>query len=230
MRTLLLPLMLGVPVVVSVCVVSGVTPRSSRTITAAQATGSVALGLPWDQLSLWAVTGGTDMGGFGVISSDDVRFVLIDGRQIGANDLLRWLYVHFTLAVALFAALGWLSRRRAAPERRVLARDHPDPAGPRGAPDRRFRSHYGRLGRQKSRSHSLSALARESRRLARANSDGESAGVFEPVLTHQLRLQGRRCRGDPMHDIRIEVDPVGEGPVTAGGTDRPRPAGCSIPC
>ena len=39
--------------------------------------------LPWDQLSLWAVTVGTNMMGYTPVFGDQVRFVLLGGREIG---------------------------------------------------------------------------------------------------------------------------------------------------
>ena len=62
--------------------------------------------LPWDQLSLWAVTVGTNMMGFTPVFGDQVRFVLLGGKQIGAETLLRWYVLHvlmlpFTLVIFL---------------------------------------------------------------------------------------------------------------------------------
>lgn len=50
--------------------------------------------LPWDQLALWAVTVGTDMKGYTPLMGDDVRFVLLGGKEIATGTLLRWLFVH----------------------------------------------------------------------------------------------------------------------------------------
>ena len=44
--------------------------------------------LPWDQLALWAVTVGTNMMGYTPVFGQDVRFVLLGGREIGAETLL----------------------------------------------------------------------------------------------------------------------------------------------
>ena len=62
--------------------------------------------LPWDQLSLWAVTVGTNMMGFTPVFGDQVRFVLLGGKQIGAETLLRGYVLHvlmlpFTLVIFL---------------------------------------------------------------------------------------------------------------------------------
>ena len=41
--------------------------------------------LPWDQLSLWAVTVGTNMAGYTPVFGNQVRFVLLGGNDIGAE-------------------------------------------------------------------------------------------------------------------------------------------------
>ena len=50
--------------------------------------------LPWDQLSLWAVTVGTNMMGYTPVFGDQVRFVLLGGKEIGTDTLLRWYVLH----------------------------------------------------------------------------------------------------------------------------------------
>jgi quinol-cytochrome oxidoreductase complex cytochrome b subunit len=50
--------------------------------------------LPWDQLSLWAVTVGTNMMGYTPVFGDQVRFVLLGGVEIGSDTLLRWYTLH----------------------------------------------------------------------------------------------------------------------------------------
>jgi quinol-cytochrome oxidoreductase complex cytochrome b subunit len=50
--------------------------------------------LPWDQLALWAVTVGTEMGGAAPLVGDEVTFVLLGGPVIGAETLLRWYTLH----------------------------------------------------------------------------------------------------------------------------------------
>jgi quinol-cytochrome oxidoreductase complex cytochrome b subunit len=50
--------------------------------------------LPWDQLALWAVTVGTNMMGYTPVFGDQVRFVLLGGREIGTDTLLRWYVLH----------------------------------------------------------------------------------------------------------------------------------------
>ena len=46
--------------------------------------------LPWDQLALWAVTVGSNMGAYAPVFGNQVSFALIGGIQITANTLLRF--------------------------------------------------------------------------------------------------------------------------------------------
>ena len=64
--------------------------------------------LPWDQLSIWAITVGTNMaratpllgheGPFasllGMHVGNDVRFALLGGTEVGQNALLRFYVLH----------------------------------------------------------------------------------------------------------------------------------------
>jgi quinol-cytochrome oxidoreductase complex cytochrome b subunit len=74
--------------------------------------------LPWDQLSMWAVTVGTNMaratpflgheGPFGpelgMKANNDIRFVLLGGTEVGPATLLRF-YVAHCIAFPLFASI-----------------------------------------------------------------------------------------------------------------------------
>jgi quinol-cytochrome oxidoreductase complex cytochrome b subunit len=50
--------------------------------------------LPWDQLSIWAVTVGTNLAGYSPLIANQVRFVLLGGVEVGPNTLLRWYVLH----------------------------------------------------------------------------------------------------------------------------------------
>src|SRR5680860_949840 len=69
--------------------------------------------LPWDQLALWAVTVGTNMGGFTPVFGDQVKFALLGGATIGTETLLRWYVLHVLLlpfVIVIFMAVHfWLS-------------------------------------------------------------------------------------------------------------------------
>src|SRR6185369_1816489 len=72
--------------------------------------------LPWDQLALWAVTVGTNMGAaspmlgaegpFSIVSrSNDIRFVLLGGSAVGANTLIRFYVLHCVFVPVVAGAL-----------------------------------------------------------------------------------------------------------------------------
>src|SRR6266542_3759958 len=46
--------------------------------------------LPWDQLSIWAVTVGTNLAGYSPLVPDQAKFILLSGIQVNPNTLLRW--------------------------------------------------------------------------------------------------------------------------------------------
>ena len=82
--------------------------------------------LPWDQLALWAVTVGANMGAatpllgaegpFALLDrGSDVRFVLLGGKSVGANALLRFYVLHCValplVAGALMIVHFWRIRK-----------------------------------------------------------------------------------------------------------------------
>ena len=71
--------------------------------------------LPWDQLALWAVTVGTNMGAYAPVFGDQVSFVLIGGVQITADTLLRWYTLHVLfipfITVIFMAVHFWRVRK-----------------------------------------------------------------------------------------------------------------------
>ena len=76
--------------------------------------------LLYEQLGLWAVTVGTDVAGFATAAFDDqVRFVIVDGREVSTGSYARTLVVHGiitmigTLAIAIAALWPVPSRRTA---------------------------------------------------------------------------------------------------------------------
>jgi quinol-cytochrome oxidoreductase complex cytochrome b subunit len=50
--------------------------------------------LPWDQLSVWAVTVGTNLAGYSPLIAKQARFILIAGLEVGPSTLLRWYVFH----------------------------------------------------------------------------------------------------------------------------------------
>jgi quinol-cytochrome oxidoreductase complex cytochrome b subunit len=71
--------------------------------------------LPWDQLSLWAVTVGTNMMGYTPVFGDQVRFVLLGSREIGDATLLRWYVLHVLMlpfVIVIFMAVHFWRVRK----------------------------------------------------------------------------------------------------------------------
>jgi quinol-cytochrome oxidoreductase complex cytochrome b subunit len=73
--------------------------------------------LPWDQLSLWAVTVGTDMRGYApILRGHRVKYVLIGSTEVGTATFSRWFWVHTVLVplviVGALTALVISVRRR----------------------------------------------------------------------------------------------------------------------
>ncbi len=50
--------------------------------------------LPWDQLSYWAVTVGSNIASAVPLIGGDIRFLLLGGHQVNANALLRFYVLH----------------------------------------------------------------------------------------------------------------------------------------
>lgn len=67
--------------------------------------------LPWDQLSFWAITVGTNIIGYMPVLGKPIRFLMLGGNVISGNALLRFYVLHCVvlplLAVILIAVHFW---------------------------------------------------------------------------------------------------------------------------
>jgi quinol-cytochrome oxidoreductase complex cytochrome b subunit len=79
--------------------------------------------LPWEQLALAAVTVGTNIKGALAVLTEDVKFVLIDGKEISTGTYTFWLALHAVLLPLAGLAGLWFVRRR------VGSRPHAADAG-----------------------------------------------------------------------------------------------------
>jgi quinol-cytochrome oxidoreductase complex cytochrome b subunit len=71
--------------------------------------------LPWDQLSLWAVTVGTNMMGYTPVFGTQVKFALLGGVEIGTDTLLRWYVLHVLMlpfVIVIFMAVHFWRVRK----------------------------------------------------------------------------------------------------------------------
>jgi quinol-cytochrome oxidoreductase complex cytochrome b subunit len=60
--------------------------------------------LPWDQISFWAITVGTQMATYAPLLSSQSSFVLLGGIEVGAETLIRF-YVMHVIAFPLIGAI-----------------------------------------------------------------------------------------------------------------------------
>lgn len=66
--------------------------------------------LPWDQIALSVVTVVGNLSGYTWLRDDEILFVLVNGRQVAASTLLKWLVLHIVVlggAVAALLCLAW---------------------------------------------------------------------------------------------------------------------------
>jgi quinol-cytochrome oxidoreductase complex cytochrome b subunit len=61
--------------------------------------------LPWDQLSYWAITVGTNIAGYVPMMGDRARQMLLGGSDVGAAALLRFYVLHIYFVPALMVLL-----------------------------------------------------------------------------------------------------------------------------
>ena len=64
--------------------------------------------LPWDQIAYWAITIGTNMGGYAPLFNTPTKLLLLGGLEVGQNTLLRFYVLHI---MVLPARRGHLPRR-----------------------------------------------------------------------------------------------------------------------
>jgi cytochrome b-561 len=50
--------------------------------------------LPWDQLSFWAITVGTNIARYAPVFGSDIRTILLGGPEVGQNALIRFYTLH----------------------------------------------------------------------------------------------------------------------------------------
>ena len=61
--------------------------------------------LPWDQLSFWAITVGTNIAGYVPLVGGHVRSLMMGGNDVGATTLLRFYVLHIYFLPALMVLL-----------------------------------------------------------------------------------------------------------------------------
>ena len=63
--------------------------------------------LPWDQLSFWAITVGTNIAGYAPFIGEKIKFLLLGGNTVGGGTLLRFYVLHcFALPLIITAFMA----------------------------------------------------------------------------------------------------------------------------
>ena len=71
--------------------------------------------LPWDQIAYWAITIGTNMGGYAPVFNTPTKLLLLGGLEVGQNTLLRFYVLHIMflpLVIAVFLAVHFWRIRK----------------------------------------------------------------------------------------------------------------------
>jgi quinol-cytochrome oxidoreductase complex cytochrome b subunit len=61
--------------------------------------------LPWDQLSYWAITVGTNIAGYAPVLGEQARTVLLGGSEVGQNTLIRFYALHIIILPLVMIAI-----------------------------------------------------------------------------------------------------------------------------
>jgi quinol-cytochrome oxidoreductase complex cytochrome b subunit len=61
--------------------------------------------LPWDQLSFWAITVGTNIANYAPVAGPVTRELLLGGSEVGQNSLIRFYTLHIAVLPLLIALL-----------------------------------------------------------------------------------------------------------------------------
>ncbi len=81
--------------------------------------------LPWDQLSFWAITVGTNIAGYAPIAGQPLRQMLLGGNEVGQDALIRFYALHIALLPLVTIILISLHMWRVRKDGGLAANDAP---------------------------------------------------------------------------------------------------------
>jgi quinol-cytochrome oxidoreductase complex cytochrome b subunit len=81
--------------------------------------------LPWDQLSFWAITVGTNIASYAPVGGDYIKSVLLGGSDVGQNALIRFYTLHIAVVPAITIGLISLHMWRVRKDGGLAANDAP---------------------------------------------------------------------------------------------------------
>lgn len=82
--------------------------------------------LPWDQLSYWAITVGTNIAGYAPGVGPTMRELLVGGAEVGQSALIRFYTLHIAVLPALMILLISVHLWRVRKDGGLAVNDHPD--------------------------------------------------------------------------------------------------------
>ena len=85
--------------------------------------------LPWDQLSYWAITVGTNIAGYAPVAGPATREILLGGTEVSQNTLIRFYTLHVALLPLSLALLISLHIWRVRKDGGLAVNDGPDREG-----------------------------------------------------------------------------------------------------
>ncbi len=85
--------------------------------------------LPWDQLSYWAITVGTNIAGYAPIVGQPVRQLLLGGTEVGQDALIRFYALHIAVLPVITIVLISLHIWRVRKDGGLAVNDAPESSG-----------------------------------------------------------------------------------------------------
>lgn len=83
--------------------------------------------LPWDQLSFWAITVGTNIAAYAPVAGPVMQKILLGGTEVGQNTLIRFYTLHIALLPTLMVILVSIHLWRVRKDGGLAATEAPAP-------------------------------------------------------------------------------------------------------
>jgi quinol-cytochrome oxidoreductase complex cytochrome b subunit len=83
--------------------------------------------LPWDQLSYWAITVGTNIAGYAPLAGPALRGLLLGGSEVGQNALIRFYALHVAILPVVIVLLVSIHLWRVRKDGGLAAAEPPEP-------------------------------------------------------------------------------------------------------
>lgn len=91
--------------------------------------------LPWDQLSYWAITVGTNIAGYAPLAGEGMRVILLGGAEVGQSTLIRFYTLHVALLPALVTLMISVHVWRVRKDGGLAVNDMPNNADTQASPE-----------------------------------------------------------------------------------------------